>query len=76
MRPTPSLLPLPLLLLVSCDVAVSDDSGGDAAVDLTERLGADAVRAGVVTDPRALFGGISAEGAPGTSSSTTTACSS
>lgn len=65
MRPTPSLLPLPLLLLVSCDTAVSDDSGGDSALDLTERLGADAVRAGVITDPRALFGGISAEGAPG-----------
>ncbi len=34
-------------------------------VDLTERLDASTARAGVLTDPAALFGGISAEGAPG-----------
>jgi hypothetical protein len=36
-----------------------------AAPSLTEPLGPDAVRAGVVTDPAALIGGISAEGQPG-----------
>jgi hypothetical protein len=34
-------------------------------VDLTERLGPGEVRAGVITDETALFGGISAEGAAG-----------
>ncbi len=37
----------------------------DPAPDLTERLGPDAARAGVVIDPASLFGGISAEGALG-----------
>ncbi|MBW2255964.1 MAG: carboxypeptidase regulatory-like domain-containing protein [Deltaproteobacteria bacterium] len=35
------------------------------SLDLTERLGPDEVRAGVVTDEEALFGGISAEGRVG-----------
>src|SRR5690606_11988635 len=35
------------------------------APDLTERLGPEEVRAGVVTDERALFAGISAEGRAG-----------
>ncbi len=38
------------------------DSGSGAAPDLSERLGPASVRAGVLTDPAALFGGISAEG--------------
>ncbi|MBW1880130.1 MAG: hypothetical protein JRJ84_17350, partial [Deltaproteobacteria bacterium] len=36
-----------------------------SSLDLTERLGPDEVRAGVVTDEEALFGGISAEGRVG-----------
>ena len=36
-----------------------------ASPDLTEALEASQVRAGIITDTRALFGGISAEGAPG-----------
>lgn len=40
----------------------SDDSGGRQPLDLTERLGAGEVRAGVIVDDVSLFGGISAEG--------------
>jgi hypothetical protein len=58
----------PLLLLVlaaGCTGEADTDSAASGGPDLTEALGADEVRAGVVTDTRALFGGISAEGAPG-----------
>ena len=56
---------LPLLVLLACTGADLGDSAESAKPDLTADLGADEVRAGVVEDPRALFGGISAEGAPG-----------
>ena len=37
----------------------------DAPLDLTETLGESAVRAGIITDERALFGGVAAEGRRG-----------
>jgi hypothetical protein len=49
------------LLLFACAAPVPPD----AAADLTVVLGPDQARAGVVTDPAALWDGISAEGAPG-----------
>ena len=55
-----------LLLLTSCSKEKTGD--GDTAVaapDLTESLNSGEVRAGTVTDERALFGGISAEGQAG-----------
>ena len=54
-----------LLALASCTIEA--DSAGDTgtAPDLSERLGADQVRAGTVVTGDDLFGGISAEGAPG-----------
>ena len=42
-----------------------DDSGKPIGPDLTERLSEGEVRAGVVTDDAALFGGAAAEGALG-----------
>ncbi|MGB0638197.1 MAG: hypothetical protein ACPGTU_02620, partial [Myxococcota bacterium] len=55
-----------LLALTSCskDKAEEVDTS-DSVVDLTETLSAGEVRAGVVTDENALFGGISAEGQAG-----------
>ncbi len=53
-------------MLAGCTTgAGSDTAPTESAPDLAEALDADQVRAGVVTDPRALFGGISSEGAPG-----------
>ena len=54
-----------LLSLAACSSTSDDTAAGPAAPDLTDRLDPDEVRAGVVTDTRALFGGISSEGAPG-----------
>ncbi len=53
-----------LLSLAACTTEESAESAAPAA-DLAERLGAGQVRAGVITSTDALFGGISAEGAPG-----------
>ncbi len=53
-----------LLLLFAC-TPPGGDPAKPTAPDLTERLGPDAVRAGQVTDPAALIGGVSAEGAVG-----------
>ncbi len=52
-----------LPLLIAC--ATPDKPVETTPPDLTERLGPDAVRAGVVTDASVLPGGISAEGAVG-----------
>lgn len=54
-----------VLALVGC--AVEADSATDTGIrlDLSERLGDDEVRAGQVSQGAELFGGISAEGAPG-----------
>ncbi|HMV68704.1 MAG TPA: carboxypeptidase-like regulatory domain-containing protein, partial [Myxococcota bacterium] len=49
-----------LLALLACHT-----SEPSPELSLTEALGPDEVRAGVVTDPAALIGGISAEGRPG-----------
>jgi hypothetical protein len=65
MHLTLSRLPPVLLLLVACGETDAGDSATTELPDLTELLGAGEVRAGIVTDVRALFGGISAEGAPG-----------
>ncbi len=65
MRPTLLIFPLPLLMLAACDASDEVDTNGASGPDLTEVLNSTEVRAGVVTDTRALFGGISAEGAPG-----------
>ena len=55
-----------LLSLIACSSTVGEDTAsGPTAPDLTDNLDDDEVRAGVVTDTRALFGGISSEGAPG-----------
>lgn len=43
----------------------TDDTDVPEPVDLVTRLGPDEARAGVVTDPEALFGGIFSEGRPG-----------
>ena len=51
-----------LLFLAACARPVPDDT---ARLDLSARLGPDEVRAGVVTDAAALFGGVSAEGRSG-----------
>ena len=48
-------------LLVSCSKE-RDTASESSGLSLTERLDAGEVRAGVVTDTAALFGGISAEG--------------
>lgn len=54
------------LLLWSCSNGKKEtDSVEQEPVDLTENLDDTQVRAGMVTDPAALFGGISAEGAVG-----------
>ena len=53
-----------LLLLLACAHPDVDDTAS-GPVDLTTSLGADEVRAGVVTDVAALIGGVSAEGRPG-----------
>ncbi len=50
-----------VLLLLAC----SEPTPPAIAPDLTASLGPDRARAGVVTDPAALWDGISAEGAPG-----------
>ena len=47
------------------DADTDTDTDTDTGTDLTERLGEDEARAGVVTDPDALFGGAGAEGRPG-----------
>lgn len=52
------------LTLLACHSLVPSKPAPPAP-DLTERLGADQVRAGTVTDVAALFNGISAEGAVG-----------
>lgn len=54
-----------LLLLSACGGSWTPAGPTVPPLDLTTRLGADEVRAGVVTDAAALFGGISAEGKPG-----------
>ncbi|MSQ01854.1 MAG: carboxypeptidase regulatory-like domain-containing protein [Myxococcales bacterium] len=55
-----------LLSLAACAPTAGNETAAVAgAPDLTETLDADEVRVGVVTDTRALFGGISSEGAPG-----------
>ncbi len=54
-----------LLLLLACQGKDTSESGkpdSGAGPDLAERLGADQVRAGVVTDAASLFGGVSSEG--------------
>ncbi len=53
-----------LLLLAACHRDKGEDSAAPA-LDLTEALGAGEVRAGVITDEDALFGGVSAEGRAG-----------
>ncbi|MCB9677426.1 MAG: CehA/McbA family metallohydrolase [Alphaproteobacteria bacterium] len=55
------------LLLLALFACKSDDAETDPPVDvdLTARLGPGEVRAGVVTDEAALFGGVSAEGRAG-----------
>jgi hypothetical protein len=53
-----------LLHLLACADKTLDDTS-PVPPDLTERLAADEVRAGVITDVASLFGGISAEGAVG-----------
>lgn len=68
MRPLPLLLAAFAATLAACGAPTdspTDDSGGEDAIDLVTPLGADAVRAGVVTDPAALPGGLGAEGRPG-----------
>ena len=50
------------LLALACSSKPQD---GLVVLDLTERLGEGEVRAGTITDERALFGGISAEGQTG-----------
>jgi hypothetical protein len=55
-----------LALFLGCGGPDSTQSPAPTpAPDLTETLESGQVRAGVVTDPAALFGGISAEGRPG-----------
>ncbi|MFT4623160.1 MAG: hypothetical protein ACI8PZ_001816 [Myxococcota bacterium] len=56
-----------LLVLLACrgDDASSNPEPAPPPIDLVEALGAGEVRAGVVTDPAALFGGTSAEGRVG-----------
>lgn len=58
---------LPLLLLCACvtDDTVATDTDTAPAVDLVTPLDATQVRAGVITDPAALVGGIAAEARPG-----------
>lgn len=58
---------LPRLLVLLGALACKDraDTGEPPAPDLTQALGAGEARAGVVTDPLALFGGLSAEGQVG-----------
>ncbi|MEC8194365.1 MAG: hypothetical protein VX127_16635, partial [Myxococcota bacterium] len=52
-----------LLFAIGCGTGDKDVSdSATASIDLVERLDAGEVRAGRVTDERALFGGISAEG--------------
>ena len=64
--PTSVRVSLVLLLgLLACTTDETEDSGLPAGPDLTEALSSSQVRAGIITDSRALFGGISAEGAPG-----------
>lgn len=53
-----------MLLLLAC-TGGPDAASAPEPLDLTERLDVGAVRAGVVTDAAALFGGVSAEGRPG-----------
>ncbi len=53
-----------ILFVLACD-GVAPVGPPDRGPDLTERLGADESRAGVVSDTSALFGGISAEGRAG-----------
>ncbi|MDP6934245.1 MAG: carboxypeptidase-like regulatory domain-containing protein, partial [Myxococcota bacterium] len=52
-------------LLVTACVGCSRSWPAEEAPDLTERLGAGQVRAGVVTDTESLVGGVSAEGQVG-----------
>ena len=56
--------PMSLLLLLACRPDETTPPKGKTP-DLTERLGEGEVRAGVVTDEAALFGGVSAEGKAG-----------
>lgn len=55
----------PLLALFACPADDTGDSTSGDVPDLAERLGGTEVRAGVVVDGRALFGGVSAEGQVG-----------
>lgn len=55
---------LTLLALLACDRATDLDTGPPPP-DLTERLGAGEVRAGIIVDEASLFAGIAAEGRPG-----------
>ena len=59
--------PLPLLLALACADKSDpvDDTDAPLGLDLTEPVDADHARAGVVTDPAALIGGVTAEGRPG-----------
>ncbi len=52
-------------LFLSVFVALGACRPTDAPIDLTERLGPDQARAGVISDEASLFGGISAEGRTG-----------
>ena len=54
-----------LLLLACAPPPGADTTSPGASPSLTEVLGADEVRAGVVTDPASLIGGVSAEGRVG-----------
>ncbi|MFZ5478641.1 MAG: CehA/McbA family metallohydrolase [Myxococcota bacterium] len=54
-----------MLFLLACTDVPSPGKGDSAWLDLSARLGPDEARAGRVTEAGELFGGVSAEGAPG-----------
>jgi hypothetical protein len=65
MKTTHPLLLLALLTACRPDPEKDPDDTTPENLDVTERLGEDEVRAGVVEDGAALFGGVSAEGTLG-----------
>lgn len=54
-----------IVTILACAEDTGTSPAEEVAPDLSERLDADDVRAGVVTDLESLFGGVAAEGAPG-----------
>lgn len=60
-----SLVVSPFVALAACVVALDTGDSASTVLDLSETLGADEVRAGVVAQRQDLFGGISAEGTIG-----------